>query len=73
MWNNALCYEKIATSPMLVIRECKTHTSTCEAKEKEEHEICLEFCGTTPVIFKPTISDPNEVGLTPNLETLFLA
>jgi hypothetical protein len=58
---------------MRKIKECKTHTSTCEAKEKEEHEICLEFCGTTPVIFKPTISDPNEVGLTPNLETSFLA
>jgi hypothetical protein len=58
---------------MRKIRECKTHTSTCEAKEKEEHEICPEFCGTTPVIFTPTVSDPNEVGLTPNLVTSSLA
>jgi hypothetical protein len=43
----------------------------CEAKEKEEREICLEFCGTTPVIFKLTVSDANEVGLTPNMVTSF--
>jgi hypothetical protein len=52
---------------MRKIKECKTHTSTYEAKEKEEHEICLEFCGTTSVIFKSTVSDSNEVGLTPKL------
>jgi hypothetical protein len=49
---------------MRKIRECKTHTSTCEAKEKEEREICPEFCDTTPVIFKLLVSDSNEVGLT---------
>jgi hypothetical protein len=55
------------------IRECKTHTSTCETKEKEEYEICPEFCGTKPVIFKPMVSDSNEVRLTPNLVISFLA
>ena len=28
------------------------------------------FCGTKPVIFKPAISDSNEVGLTPKLGDL---
>jgi hypothetical protein len=58
---------------MRKMRECKTHTSTCEAKEKEEHKIGPEFCGTTPVIFKSTVSDSNEVRLTPNLVISFLA
>jgi hypothetical protein len=43
------------------------------SKEKEEHKIYPKFCGTTPVIFNSTVSDSNEVGLTPNLVTSFLA
>jgi hypothetical protein len=28
---------------MRKMRECKTHASTCEAEEKEEHEIYLDM------------------------------
>jgi hypothetical protein len=32
-----------ASATMSEMRKCKTHASTCEAKEKGEHEICPEF------------------------------
>jgi hypothetical protein len=41
-------------------------------KKKKNKKSAQNFCGPKPVIFKPTISDTNEVGLTTNLVISFL-
>jgi hypothetical protein len=43
-----------------------------EAKKKRTRNLS-KFQDTTPVVFKPVISDSNVVGLAPNLVILFLS
>ena len=61
-----------ATAVIKRIRECRTHSTTREAKKRRTGNL-LRFYGTKPVIFKPVISGSNMVEFTPNLVISFLA
>ena len=61
-----------ATTIMKKIRECRTHSTTCEAKKKKSGKSVKVLWHSTSYL-KPLISGSNMVQFTPNVTPRVLA